>query len=57
MSAQEAFDTVGELFKGRCRRWEIVEAQVRSFGESVDPHVQAYIEGIKNTVKANLNWR
>lgn len=57
MSAQEAFDTVGELLQERYQRWDVVESQVPSWGEEVDAQVQRYIEAIKCVVKANLYWR
>jgi hypothetical protein len=57
MMAQEAFDTVGELLQERYQNWDVVEGQVRSWGEEVDTHVRKYIEAIKCVVKANLYWR
>lgn len=57
MPAQEAFDTVGELLQDRYQRWDIVEGQIRRWGEGIDAQVQRYIEGIKCVVKANLYWR
>lgn len=57
MTAQEAFNTVGELLQERYRNWDVVEGQVRSWGEEADTHVQRYIEAIKCVVKANLYWR
>ncbi|KAH8762474.1 isoprenoid synthase domain-containing protein [Diaporthe sp. PMI_573] len=56
MMAQEAFDTVGELLQERYQNWDVVEGQVRSWGEEVDTHVRKYIEAIKCVVKANLYW-
>lgn len=57
MLAQEAFDRVGDLLQERYRRWDVVEGQVRSWGEEVDKQVQRYVEAIKCVVKANLYWR
>lgn len=57
MPAQEAFDMVGELLQERYRRWDVVEGEVRSWGQEVDAQVARYIEGIKCVVKANLYWR
>ncbi|KAL7948162.1 isoprenoid synthase domain-containing protein [Trichoderma barbatum] len=56
MSAQKAFDKVGELLEGRYRRWDRAEARVPSWGREADVQVQKYIEGIKCVVRANLNW-
>lgn len=57
MPAQKAFDMVGELLQERYRRWDVIEGQVRSWGDEVDEQVQRYIEAIKCVVKANLYWR
>ena len=57
LSAQQAFNAVGELLESRYRGWEVVEARVPSWGEAVDGEVEKYIDGIKAVVQANLTWR
>ncbi|KAI0397527.1 isoprenoid synthase domain-containing protein [Xylariaceae sp. FL0594] len=58
LSAQEAFDYVGGMLDSRFERWERAVAQVPSWGNDVvDEHVRMYIDGVANTVRANLNWR
>ncbi len=57
MSAQQAFDTLGEMLEHRYSEWDNNLAKVPSWGEKIDTEVNDYIEGIRNVVRANLNWR
>ena len=56
MSAQEAFDEIGELIVVRHQRLEGMVAQLPSWGALVNLEVVRYVEGIKDVVKANLYW-
>jgi hypothetical protein len=57
MLAQEAFDTVGQLFDERLARWDIAISRLPLWGQAVDFEIQRYIQGIMDVVKANLYWR
>ncbi|KAJ5183629.1 terpene cyclase [Penicillium capsulatum] len=56
MSAQAAFDYLGDLLQVRYRSWYLALADLPSWGNEIDAHVQNYLRGIANTVRANLNW-
>jgi len=56
MSAQEAFDHFGDLLKARS---ECCEELVESPPHWEDPTAAAvdkYVEGVRNSVRANLYW-
>jgi hypothetical protein len=57
MSAQAAFTHVGDMLLVRYRDWYLALAELPSWGEDVDVHVQEYIEGVRSVVRANLGWR
>lgn len=57
MSAQKAFNVIGDLLDERYQRWDITEGRVPSWGGETDRQATEYIEGIKNVVRANLYWR
>ena len=57
MSAQQAFDTLGQLFNDRLASWDEAASRLPSWGPAIDPEVQKYIQGIMDVVKANLHWR
>lgn len=56
MSAQEAFDYIGELIKIRHQHLETTIAQLPSWDAVVDQEVLRYVQAIKDVVKANLYW-
>lgn len=68
LTAQQAFDTVGELLATCYRRWDELEAILMTrdpaatqitWLEDTDMRDQVlqYVQGIKNVVRANLYWR
>lgn len=57
MSAQEAFDYLDSKLRTLYREWYLTMADVPQWGEKIDSQVQTYIEGLENSVKANLAWR
>ena len=57
MPAQQAFDRVNQLLKDCYRDWYLALADLPQWGEALDAQVQKYIQGVQNTVLANLNWR
>ncbi|KAF9058937.1 terpene synthase metal binding domain protein [Rhodocollybia butyracea] len=56
MSAQMAFNYVGNMLVSRYRDWYLALAELPSWGEQIDYEVQEYIRGVTNVVRANLNW-
>ena len=56
MSAQQAFDGLGTMLDERYRAFDAAIARLPSWGEAIDNDVQAYVEGVRNVVRANLNW-
>ncbi|KAJ3480431.1 hypothetical protein NLG97_g8075 [Lecanicillium saksenae] len=56
MSAQEAFDAAGALLDDLYCQWELVEKRATSLRTGNSLHLQKYINGIKNIVRANLYW-
>ncbi|KAI1871869.1 hypothetical protein JX265_005855 [Neoarthrinium moseri] len=54
---QEAFDYVGNMLSSRYKRWEVALEHLPRWGVAVDGQVEAYIQGVANIAKANLNWR
>lgn len=57
MTAQAAFDHIGDMLGSRYRDWYLALADLPSWGPQIDAHVQGYIRGVQNVVKANLHWR
>lgn len=57
MSAQAAYDHMGDLLKERYRDWYLALATLPSWGQQIDAQVQRYIEGVQRVVQANLHWR
>lgn len=57
MSAQAAYDHMGNLLKHRYRDWYIALAALPSWGREIDAQVQQYVEGVQRIVQANLHWR
>ena len=57
LSAQGAFDKVGESLKARYRDWYLAQAALPQWGEHIDSQVQRYIMGVQDVVLANLHWR
>lgn len=57
MSAQKAFDEVGQLLSSRYRRWEVVEALFQQSPLARNRSVVRYVDGIKSVVQANISWR
>ncbi|KAF4454624.1 hypothetical protein F53441_2858 [Fusarium austroafricanum] len=55
-SAQQAFDTVGDLLEERYQEWETVIKKLPSWGPEADANVARYIQGIQNVVQANISW-
>ncbi|KAI9037613.1 terpene synthase family protein [Aspergillus affinis] len=56
MSAQAAFDHIGEMLTSCYRDWYLALAELPSWGEAVDAPIQGYIRGVQNVVQANLHW-
>ncbi|KAJ5702438.1 terpene cyclase [Penicillium malachiteum] len=57
MSAQAAFDNVGELAKERYQQFSIALAKLPSWGQEIDEQVQQYIDRVRRVAQANLVWR
>ena len=57
MSAQGSFDHIGKMLTTCYRDWYLALAELPTWGEAVDAHVQGYIRGVQNVVQANLHWR
>lgn len=57
MPAQVAFNHVGGMLRACVRDWYMALAELPSWGKKVDREVQRYVQGVKNVVMANLNWR
>ncbi|GLA28673.1 terpenoid synthase [Aspergillus phoenicis ATCC 13157] len=55
-SVQAAFDEAGKLLAACYRDWHLTLADLPSWGEDVDAQVQTYIDGLQNTVLANIHW-
>ncbi|KAI2821009.1 hypothetical protein CBS63078_1710 [Aspergillus niger] len=55
-SVQAAFDEAGKLLAACYRDWYLTLADLPSWGEDVDAQVQTYIDGLQNTVLANIHW-
>ncbi|KAI0432415.1 isoprenoid synthase domain-containing protein [Xylaria sp. FL1042] len=56
LTAQEAFDYVGNMLNSRYERWEKAVGEVPCWGEEIDRDVKTYIRGISDVVRANLYW-
>ena len=56
MSAQQAFDYLATMLDERYHAFDTVIASLPSWGEAIDNDVQTYVEGVRNVVRANLNW-
>ncbi|CAL00339.1 uncharacterized protein An09g06090 [Aspergillus niger] len=55
-SVQAAFDEAGKLLAACYRDWYLTLADLPSWGEDVDAQVQTYIDGLQNTVLADIHW-
>ena len=56
-TAQEAFDEVGVLLQQRYRDFYLAQADLPHVNQEIDIDIQKYVEGVRNIMKANLNWR
>ncbi|KAI8953296.1 isoprenoid synthase domain-containing protein [Xylaria longipes] len=56
LGAQEAFDYIGNMLNSRYERWENAVRAVPNWGESINHHVDRYIRGVADVVRANLYW-
>jgi hypothetical protein len=54
MSAQEAFDHLGSLLQVRLERFEELADSLPDWDEATA--VDEYVEGVRNSVRANLYW-
>ncbi|KAE8354798.1 isoprenoid synthase domain-containing protein [Aspergillus coremiiformis] len=56
MSAQMAFDHIGDMVLSRYREWHLALADLPSWSEDIDSEVQKYIRGMHNVLEAILAW-
>lgn len=56
-SAQEACNTVAALLDQRYVQWEHAMGHLPSWDVDTDVEVRRYIQGIQDTVQANISWR
>ncbi|KAF2211343.1 hypothetical protein CERZMDRAFT_43531 [Cercospora zeae-maydis SCOH1-5] len=57
MSAQDAFDFVGQMLDERLKGIAHCIARLPKYkDERITEDIDSYIEGVKNTIKANLYW-
>jgi hypothetical protein len=56
MSAQEAFDHLGHLLEARLERFDEISGALPHWDVPAAAAVDAYVEGIRNAVQANLYW-
>ncbi|KAI1756101.1 isoprenoid synthase domain-containing protein [Xylaria castorea] len=56
LGPQEAFDYIGNMLDSRYERWDNAAKAVPNWGESVNQHVDRYIQGVADIVRANLYW-
>jgi hypothetical protein len=57
LSAQRAFDTLGELLYSRLAKWDESLTKLPAWASGVDSQINNYIEVIKNLMNANLKYR
>jgi hypothetical protein len=56
MSAQEAFDHLGSLLQARLERFEELADSLPHWDKPTAAAVDEYVEGVRNSVRANLYW-
>lgn len=56
MSAQEAFDYLGEMLEARLTNFEELAASLPRWDNATAASVDDYVEGVRNSVRANLYW-
>jgi hypothetical protein len=56
MSAQEAFDHLGSLLQARLERFEELADSLPHWDGPTAAAVDEYVEGVRNSVRANLYW-
>ncbi|GAP85184.2 putative presilphiperfolan-8-beta-ol synthase [Rosellinia necatrix] len=56
LGPQEAFDYIGTLLDSRYARWEKAVQSVPNWGAGINSHVDKYVQGVSNVVRANLYW-
>lgn len=57
MSAQGAFDYVGQMLEERLERMAACIDQLPEYDDAeITRDIGCYVEGVKNTIKANLYW-
>lgn len=57
MSAQEAFDHIGELLRECYRDWYLAQARLRQWGEDIDFQVHRYIAALHSILLGSLHWQ
>ena len=57
LSAQGAFDQVGETLESLLREWNMALVSVLQLDDESGGQVHDYIHGVENVLVANLNWR
>lgn len=56
LSAQEAFDHLGRLLDERLELFEKLVESLSQWNDMTTGPVAAYVEGVRNSVRANLYW-
>lgn len=56
MSAQEAFDYLGQMLETRLASFEELATSLPRWDNATMAAVDAYVEGVRNSVRANLYW-
>ncbi|KAI0538595.1 isoprenoid synthase domain-containing protein [Xylaria digitata] len=56
LQAQEAFDCIGNMLNSRYERWEKAIGAMPDSGDEVNKHVERYVRGVVDVVRANLYW-
>ena len=56
LSAQEAFDHLGGLLAQRLELFNELAESLSQRNDMATRHVAAYVEGVRNSVRANLYW-
>jgi len=56
MSAQKAFDHLGNLLEARLERFEELAQSLPHWDNPTAAAVDEYVEGVRNSVRANLYW-
>ncbi|KAI8635655.1 isoprenoid synthase domain-containing protein [Xylariaceae sp. FL1651] len=56
LGAQDAFDYIGGMLDSRYERWEKAVSEVPDWGRTINEHVEKWIRGVADVVRANLYW-